>query len=140
MPKVTKTNLNRTVKCNVCSGWFKRQGMQKHFKAKHFNALGIGQKMKLDNLYRECNLGKLDIIVKIKGLCDRNEKKSNSRVHGGIQTQWTYGFRSLSQTHFTQLRHVYRNDMFISHLYTAAVRTSAKHTDETREVACKFLE
>ena len=74
MPKVTKTNLNRTVKCNVCSGWFKRQGMQKHFKAKHFNALGIGQKMRLDNLYRECNLGKLDTIVKIKGLCDRNEK------------------------------------------------------------------
>ena len=86
MPKITKTNLNRTVECNVCSGWFKRQGMQEHFKAKHFDALGIGQKMKLDDLYRECNLDRLDTTVKIMGLFDQYEKNQipgNRRFSSG---------------------------------------------------------
>ena len=114
MPKITKTKLNRTVECNVCSGWFKRQGMQKHFKAKHFNALGIGQKMKLDALYRECNLNKLDTIVKIKGLFDRSEKNPTPWVLVAYKLNGPKEFRGASQGHFTQLRHVYKDEMFLS--------------------------
>ena len=111
--------------------------MQKHWLNKHMEELGIGNKKKLDELYREYDATERFDILKPKQLVPVNRKsKEGPWVNMIYKLKDGHG----TQAWKTQLRHCYKELVVRKFVLNAAIGVGGARTSKSRKIAKEFQE